>query len=514
MSQPILEMKQISKSFGSLVANDKVDLTVCRGEIHGLLGENGAGKTTLMNILYGLYRQDAGEIMVDGKPVQINSPREAIELGIGMVHQHFMLVPNLTVAENVILGQGQKGEFWLDCREAAARIEAKAKEYGVELDPWAKVEDLTVGLRQRVEIFKALFRGARLLIFDEPTAVLTPPEVEQLFHLLRNFVKRGNAVICITHKLHEIKAICDRVTILRGGRLVGTYVTGEVDADDLACLMVGDKMVTPAKQGKTKSDKVFLRVENLSTELEEGDSPLHRLSLEVCEGEIMGVAGVDGNGQTNLAHCLAGLKRPKTGKIRWAGRDMTGASPKALAESGLAYIPADRHGTATVMGMSLAENLICRRFNRKPFSRQGFLNLQAVEDYALAKVKEFEIKTSCISTRLAALSGGNQQKAVLAREIDGEPKLIIAHQPTRGLDIGSTNYVHRVLLEASRKGASIILLSTELEELLAVCDRIAVMYRGQVLGVLPAEEAYLKEIGLMMAGRVEPKGGEAHGHEN
>lgn len=514
MSQPILEMKQITKSFGTLTANDKVNLTVQPGEIHGLLGENGAGKTTLMNILYGLYRQDAGEILFDGNPVQINSPKEAINLGIGMVHQHFMLVHNLTVAENVILGQAKKGEFLLDRQEAAARIKAKAEEYGVELDPWAKIEDLTVGLRQRVEIFKALFRGARLLILDEPTAVLTPPEVEQLFNLLRNFVKQGNAVICITHKLHEIKAICDKVTILRGGRLVGTYVTKEVDADELAVLMVGDKGVTPARTERTRKGEVFLQVENLCTELEEGDSPLNRLSLEVYEGEILGVAGVDGNGQTNLAHCLAGLKKPSSGKICWAGKEMTGTSPRVLAENGLAYIPADRHGTATVMGMSLAENLICRKFAQRPFSHRGFLNLKAIEGYVQSKIGDFEIKAPSSSIRLSALSGGNQQKAVLAREIDGEPKLIVAHQPTRGLDIGSTNYVHRVLLEASRRGASIVLLSTELEELFAVCDRIAVMYRGQVLGILPAEEAYLREIGLMMAGRVESKGVDDHDHEH
>jgi ABC-type uncharacterized transport system ATPase subunit len=512
MTKPILEMKQITKSFGSLIANDQVDLTVQPGEIHGLLGENGAGKTTLMNILYGLYRQEAGEIYIDGNPVQICSPKEAISLGIGMVHQHFMLVHNLTVTENVILGQAKKGQLFINKQEAAAQIKAKAEEYGVDLDPWAKIEDLTVGLRQRVEIFKALFRGARLLILDEPTAVLTPPEVEQLFQLLTNFVRQGNSVICITHKLHEIKTICDKVTILRGGRLVGTYVTNEVDADELAVLMVGEKAVTPVKSRKSGNNKVFLKVENLTTELDEGDSPLNQLSLEVYEGEILGVAGVDGNGQTNLAHCLAGLKQPKDGKMWWAGKEMNGLSAKVLAEQGLAYIPADRHGTATAMGMSLAENLICRRFSLAPFSCKGFLSPKAIEHYVQAKIKDFEIKTPSPLVRLAALSGGNQQKVVLAREIDGEPRLIIAHQPTRGLDIGSTNYVHRVLMEAAQKGASIILLSTELEELFAICDRIAVLYRGQVMGILPAQETYLREVGLMMAGRVEPKGVDDHHH--
>lgn len=506
MTTPILEMRHITKTFGSTVANDDVSLVVQPGEIHGLLGENGAGKTTLMNILYGLYRPDTGEIRVDGKAVQIGSPKDAIGIGIGMVHQHFMLVPNLTVTENVILGQAQAGEIFINQQQAAAQIEAKSAEYGVELDPWAKIENLPVGLRQRVEIFKALFRGARILILDEPTAVLTPVEVEQLFKLFRNFAQQGNAVICITHKLNEIMAVCDRVTILREGSLVGSYDTEEVDAEELAVLMVGEKAVCPAKPRKTEKTKSFLKVENISTLLQEGDSPLNQLSLEVYQGEILGIAGVDGNGQTNLAHCIAGLKRPKEGRILLDGEETSGYSAKTLAEKGLAYIPADRHGTGTIMGMSLAENLICRQFAQKPFSNKGLLNLPAIEKHAIDKIRDFEIKAPSTATRLAALSGGNQQKVVLARELDCEPKLIIAHQPTRGLDIGSTNYVHRVLIEAGKKGASILLISTELEELFAICDRIAVMYRGRVMGVFPAERKHLREIGLLMAGGPESKG--------
>lgn len=506
MSTPILEMRGITKHFGALAANKNVDLVVQPGEIHGLLGENGAGKTTLMNILYGLYRQDSGEIKINGHTAKIASPREAIQRGIGMVHQHFMLVPNLTVTENVVLGQKGKGLF-LSKKQAAELIKSKAQEYGVELDPWAKIEDLPVGLRQRVEIFKALFRGARLLILDEPTAVLTPEEVNQLFKLLRSFAGQGQGVICITHKLHEIKALCDNVTILRGGELVGTYSTREIETDELAALMVGEKASNPVtKKTTSKMGKVFLQVEKLSTGFAEGDSPLQELSFAAYQGEILGIAGVDGNGQTNLAQCLAGLIAPAGGKIVLDGTEVQGCSAKMIAARGVAYVPADRHRTGTVMGMSLAENMVVRSFEGKPFSSRGLLRWPKIQEYAKEKIEVFEIKTPSPLARLATLSGGNQQKVVLAREMSSKPRLIIAHQPTRGLDIGSTNYVHRVLNEAAEQGATVLLLSTELEELFAVCDRIAVLYRGCVAGIVPAEERYLKEIGMLMAGCTKAEG--------
>ncbi len=500
---PRLRVSEITKTFGALKANDRVSLDVLPGEVMCLLGENGAGKSTLMNIVYGLYRADDGLIEIDGRPVTIRSPHEAIAHGIGMVHQHFMLVPPLTVADNIILGTRPlvgRSAMLTDTGAVAQRVGEVGKRYGLKIDPASRVADLSVGEQQRVEIVKALYRGVRLLILDEPTAVLTPQETTDLFRTLRNLTADGLAVIFITHKLNEVMAVSDRVTVLRDGKVVGKRRTSETSIHDLATLMVGRDVQMTVDKAVIPCGDELLMIDNLTVEGERGHKALDGLSLCVRCGEIVGVAGVDGNGQRELALAIAGLIKPATGSIRLGPTDLAGKSPYEIIHAGVRHIPEDRHAAGLVLDFSVADNLILKRSDRPPFSRRGVLQPRAILDYAAAMVKKFDVRTRSVNSETKNLSGGNQQKVVLGREIDQNPRLLIAAQPTRGLDVGATEYIHHALLEQRGQGCAILLISTELEEILALSDRIAVIYEGRIIGEVPGDRANTQKIGLMMAG--------------
>ena len=500
---PRLRVRDISKSFGSLKANDRISLDVMPGEVMCLLGENGAGKSTLMNIVYGLYRADEGQIEVDGQGVTIRSPHEAIRHGIGMVHQHFMLVPPLTVTDNIILGTRSllgKGAILSDTAAVEQRVSEVGQRYGLKIKPNARVADLSVGEQQRVEIVKALYRGVNLLILDEPTAVLTPQETTDLFRTLRSLTDDGLAVIFITHKLNEVMAVSDRVTVLRDGKVVGQRRTQDTSIHDLAQLMVGREVQMNIDKPPVACGDDLLVIENLTVEGEHGRKALDRLSLCVRCGEIVGVAGVDGNGQRELALAVAGLLKPASGAIRLGQTNIVGKSPYEIIHAGLRHIPEDRHSAGLVLDFSVADNLILKRSDQLPFSAAGVLRPRAILDYAAGMVKKFDVRTRSVNTETKNLSGGNQQKVVLGREIDQDPKLLIAAQPTRGLDVGATEYIHHALLEQRGRGVAILLISTELEEILALSDRIAVIYEGRVIGEVTGERANMQKIGLMMAG--------------
>lgn len=501
---PLLELRGITKRFGDLVANDQIDLELLPGEVHALLGENGAGKTTLMNILYGLYHPDAGEIILRGKPIQIASPRQAIEQHIGMVHQHFMLVPNFTVVENVILGMPLAGEPYLDLRRAAQQVADLAARFKLQVDPYALVGDLPVGLQQRVEILKALYRGAELLILDEPTAVLTPLEVQEFFQILRQLVQQGLSVIFISHKLSEVLEVSDRISVLRRGRLVGTLPTSQATIGVLAEMMVGRTVDLQVNRAPAEAGAVVLRLEGISARNNQDRQALREVHLEIRAGEILGIAGVDGNGQQELAETVTGLRPPSGGRIWLDGQDVTGASPAELIRRGVAYIPADRQQMGLVLDFSVADNLVLKRVDTPDFCRRGVLSLPAIQSFARQAIREYDIRASSLQQTARQLSGGNQQKVILAREIEGKPRLLVAMHPTRGLDIGAMEYVQGKLLEQRQSGVAILLISTELEELLALSDRIAVLYRGEVMGIVPAVPEAVDAIAHMMLGeRVE-----------
>ncbi|HIQ06334.1 MAG TPA: ABC transporter ATP-binding protein [Anaerolineae bacterium] len=495
-----LELTGITKHFPGVLANDQVDFDVHAGEVHALLGENGAGKTTLMRILYGLYQADEGEIRINGQPVQIRSPHDAIAHGIGMVHQHFMLVPTLTVTENVILGLPSSRAPFLDSEQAARRIAHLSETYGLKVDPNAYVWQLSVGEQQRVEIIKALFREASLLILDEPTAVLTPQEVEELFGVLREFTAHGLAVIFITHKLHEVMAISDRVTVLRAGRRVATLPTSETNPQALAELMVGRQLQPPTRENGREPGDLVLTVENLSALGDKGVPALRDVSLDVRAGEIVGLAGVSGNGQRELAEVIAGLRRPTSGQVLIEGKDVTGRSPTEMIQAGLAYIPEERLTVGTIPDFSVAENAILEVHGRPPLARGIFLNTEAVRRFTQQLIEQYDVKTPTQETPIKKLSGGNIQKLILARELSRNPKLLIAAQPTRGLDVGATEYIHHRLLEERANGTAILLISEDLDEIFALSDRIAVMYEGRIMGIVPIAFAQRETIGLMMAG--------------
>ncbi|MEI8188896.1 MAG: ABC transporter ATP-binding protein [candidate division NC10 bacterium] len=502
----VIALRGIVKRFPGVVANDGIDLDIHRGEIHCLLGENGAGKTTLMRILYGLYQPDAGELVLDGCPVRISSPRAALAHRIGMVHQHFRLVPTLSVEENIILGLDEGTGPFLNLARTRKKIERLATEYGLAIDPKAKVWQLSVGQQQRVEILKALYRDARVLIMDEPTSVLTPQEVEQLFSTLRNLVDAGLTIVFITHKLDEVMRVSDRVTVLRQGRIVDTLPTSATDKASLARLMVGREVVFRLDKARHEPGKRVLEVSDLHALSDRGLPALRGVSLSIGVGEILGIAGVSGNGQKELVEVVTGLRRATRGKVLLAGSEITNRSPRQIAEAGVAHVPEERIQMGTVPNLSLRENLILRRYRYPPFCRSIFLNRRASMENARRAIALYQIAAPSDATPAKLLSGGNIQRLVLARELSGDPRLIVAAHPTYGLDVGATEQVRQILLKERERGAAILLTSEDLEEILAVSDRILVMFSGEVMGTLEAEGADLGEIGLLMAG-TRQKGG-------
>jgi len=496
----IIKMEKITKRFPGVLANDHVDLEVEKGEIHVLLGENGAGKTTLMNILYGLHQPDAGTIYLKGREVKINSPRKAIDLGIGMVHQHFMLIPALTVTENIVLGTKVPREPFLDLTGSAEKIKALSRQYGFNLDPSVKVWHLSVGQQQRVEIIKTLYRGADILILDEPTAVLTPQETQELFAILRRLKDEGHTVIFISHKLNEVMEISDRITVLRQGRVIKTLRTKDTNKAELARLMVGREVSFVVEKTPCQPGQEALRISGLKARNDRQLEAVKSIDLAVRAGEILGLAGVDGNGQSELVEAIAGLRKATGGEVFFLGQPVRHQPLRRLFEMGLGFIPEDRHRQGLVKEMPLMENLILQRFYRPPFARYGFLNYRVIREYANELIKKYDIRTPSPLVPAKNLSGGNQQKVVLAREMDRQPALLIAMHPTRGLDVGATEYVHRRIIEERDRGCAILLVSTELEEILALSDRIAVIYEGEIMGVLNRNEISIEDLGLMMAG--------------
>lgn len=497
----VVEMLNITKDFPGIRANDDITLRLRKGEVHALLGENGAGKSTLMSILFGLYQSDGGSIRIRGKEVKIDNPNVANTLGIGMVHQHFKLVHNFTVTENIILGiEPHKGPS-LNLKNAADRIRALSKQYGLNVDPDEKIEDISVGMQQRVEILKMLYRDAEVLIFDEPTAVLTPQEIEDLIKIMRNLIKDGKSIILITHKLREIKAIADRCTVIRLGKYIGTVDVKDTSEEQMAAMMIGRQISFHIPKGPYKPGDCVLKTENLTALNSRKVTALKNFSIEVKAGEILGIAGVDGNGQTELIEVLTGLRKPESGSIFLSGKDITNFSIRERIESGIAHIPEDRHKRGLVLEYSLEENFVLETHREEPFSRKGFLNHKAIRSHAKTIISNFDVRSGQGPvTRTRSMSGGNQQKAIIGREFSLNPELLIAVQPTRGLDVGSIVYIHKRLVEQRDKGKAVLLISLELDEIRDLADRIAVISHGEIVGIVNADETNEKEIGLMMTG--------------
>jgi general nucleoside transport system ATP-binding protein len=477
-----------------------VDLEVRWREVHALLGENGAGKSTLMNVVYGLTRPDAGEMVFDGRPVTIGGPTDAIRLGIGMVHQHFMLVPPLTVAENVILGHETARHGALDLSEARLRVSEVASRHGLDIDPAARVEDLSVGLQQRVEILKALYRGARLLILDEPTSVLTPQEAERLFDVVRQLTAQGSAVIFITHKLGEVMEVADRITVMRRGRVVADTTPAESGPADLARLMVGRPVLLRVEKRPAHPGGPVLSVQGLTVEDDRHQVAVNGVDLEVRAGEIVGVAGVEGNGQEELVEAIAGLRHLRAGHVALGGRDLTHSGARRVLRTGLGFIPADRHRMGAILELSVADNLVLPEYDRPPFARGLLRRFQAVWQHAVRVIREFDIRAESAGQPFGSLSGGNQQKVVVAREIGGSVAVLIASQPTRGVDVGSIEFIHRQLIERRDAGLAVLLVSSELDEVMSLSDRVAVIYRGRIVALLEGDAVERERIGLLMAG--------------
>lgn len=494
-----VELKNITKRFPGVLANDHINLRVNAGEIVALLGENGAGKSTLMKILYGMYRPDEGEICINDQAVTISSPNDALRQGIGMIHQHFQLVPGFTVVENVALGLKSSRGPLTDLDVVSRRMLELAKQYGLQVDPNAYVWQLAVGQQQRVEIIKALYRNASLLILDEPTAVLTPNEVDEFFNILRRLRENGHALIFISHKLQEVMAISDRVTVLRGGRVVGEVATRDTTKQELAQMMVGRQVITRWEKQAAQETEPILRVQNLTVLGDKNLPAVKNLSLHVCPGEILGIAGVSGNGQRELAEAIAGLRRATTGSITSEGREIANHSPAHIIHSNIAFIPEERMLMGVVREFSVAQNAILETHDQLPYSRYTFFNFSAVNQTAARLVNDFEVKTPSLETPIKVLSGGNIQKLILARELERAPRFLLAAQPTRGVDIGATEYIHRRLIEQRARGTAILLISEDLEEVIALSDRVAVMYEGEIVGVLPPTTP-VEELGLYMAG--------------
>lgn len=493
-------MKNITKKFGDFTANDNIDLEVKKGEIHALLGENGAGKSTLMNVLYGLYTPTSGEIYINGEKVAITDPNVAIKLGLGMVHQHFMLIQPFTVAENIILGREKVKGLVLDMKNAKEEILALSKKYGLSIDLDEKIQDISVGMQQRVEIIKALYRGADILIFDEPTAVLTPQEIDELILILKELASQGKTIIIITHKLKEIKAVADKCTIIRRGKKIDTVNVADVTEKDLAQMMVGREVNLVVNKADREPGKEILNIENLVVRDFRNIAKVNGLNLDLKCGEIHGIAGVDGNGQSELLEALTGLMKVESGKVLIDGKDMTNKTPKEIQKAGINNIPEDRQKRGLVLDFTISENLILENFNKEPFSKKGILNQKNINDFSLDLIEKFDIRPTDPKYKAGSLSGGNQQKVIIAREITNDPDVLIAAQPTRGLDVGAIEYVHRFLVEQRDSGKAVLLISFELDEILALSDRVSVIYEGKIVKTFNSKETDENELGLLMAG--------------
>jgi ABC-type uncharacterized transport system ATPase subunit len=496
----VIEMRNITKQFGTFKANDKINLQVKAGEIHALLGENGAGKSTLMNVLSGLLEPTSGEILMHGKTVQITSPTKANQLGIGMVHQHFMLVDAFTVTENIILGSEPNRGGVLDRKKAREEIQKLSEQYGLSVNPDAYVRDISVGMEQRVEILKTLYRGADVLIFDEPTAVLTPQEIDELIVIMKELVKEGKSIILITHKLEEIKAVADRCTVIRRGQGIGTVNVKDVTSQQLADMMVGRTVVFKTEKKAAAPKEVVLSVENVTVKENRGLEAVKALSLEVRAGEVLGIAGIDGNGQSELIQALTGLRKVESGTVRLKGQNITNKKPRKITEAGVGHVPEDRHKYGLVLDMTLSENIALQTYYKNAYRKNGLLNYSAMNQHARQLIEEFDVRTTSELVPAKALSGGNQQKAIIAREIDRDPDLLIVANPTRGLDVGAIEFIHKRLIEQRDKNKAVLLVSFELEEILNVSDRIAVIHQGQIVGIVDPQKTTENELGLLMAG--------------
>lgn len=499
-STPVLEVRGITKRFPGVLANDHIDLKLYKGKVLGLLGENGAGKSTLMNLIYGLYQPDEGEILVNGQKVTIHGPNDAIRQGIGMVHQHFQLVDTLTVTENVMLGNESVRGIFLNRRSARNRIMEISKQYGLEVDPDALIADIPVGIQQRVEIIKALYRKADILILDEPTAVLTPQEIRGLFEIMRTLLDRGVSIVFISHKLKEILEICDNVTVLRRGRVAGHADPKQSTEQSLASMMVGRDVLLEVEKAPAKPGNVVLNVRNLYVMDDRGLPAVENLSLEIYEGEILGIAGVQGNGQTELIQAITGLRKVEAGIITLDGRDITHLSPRKVNEAGVAHVPEDRQRDGLVSMFTVSKNEVLNNYYKKPFARGIIINETAINEQAEKLVEQYDVRTPGIHVNVGTLSGGNQQKVIVAREFSHPSRLMVAAQPTRGLDVGSIEFIHKQLIRLRDEGAAVLLMSTELDEILGLSDRVAVMFDGHIIDVLPIDDADRDTVGLRMAG--------------
>nr|WP_302328493.1 ABC transporter ATP-binding protein [Salirhabdus salicampi] len=503
-------MLNIRKEFPGIVANDDITLQVKKGEIHALLGENGAGKSTLMNVLFGLYQPEKGKIRVKGEDVKITDPNVANDLGIGMVHQHFMLVDTFTVTENIVLGNEPKKGITFDMRKAEEKVRQISEQYGLKVDPKAKIKDISVGMQQRVEILKTLYRGAEILIFDEPTAVLTPQEIRELIDIMGALVREGKSIILITHKLKEIMEIADRCTVIRRGKGIDTLDVADTNPNELASLMVGREVEFKTEKAEAKPKNTTLSIQSLYVKDVRKVDMVKDLHLNIKAGEIVGIAGVDGNGQTELIEAITGLRPVSSGKISLNGKDITNLSPRRVTESGIGHIPQDRHKYGLVLDFPIGENMVLQTYYQKPYSKNGILNYKEIYRKARRLIKEYDVRTPNEYTLARSLSGGNQQKAIIGREVDREPDLLIAAQPTRGLDVGAIEFIHKKLIEERDNERAVLLLSFELDEIMNVSDRIAVMYEGKIVAIVKPNETSEEELGLLMAGSKRQREGETN----
>ena len=496
----VIEMREITKVFGEFVANDKINLELRKGEIHALLGENGAGKSTLMNMLAGLLEPTSGEIVVNGQVVKLDSPSKAASLGIGMVHQHFMLVEAFTVAENIILGSELTKNGVLDIARATREINELSERYGLAVNPSAKVADISVGAQQRVEILKTLYRGADILIFDEPTAVLTPSEIDELMAIIKNLVKEGKSIILITHKLDEIRAVSDRVTVIRRGKSIETVEIAGATNADLAEMMVGRSVSFKTEKQEAQPKEVILSIKDLVVNENRGVPAVKNLSIDVRAGEIVGIAGIDGNGQSELIQAITGLRKIESGSVELKGQSIVGLHPRQITEMSVGHVPEDRHRDGLVLEMMISENIALQTYYKEPLSKKGILNYTNIIGYAKQLMQEFDVRAASEIVPASALSGGNQQKAIIAREVDRNPDLLIVSQPTRGLDVGAIEYIHKRLIQERDNGKAVLVVSFELDEILNVSDRIAVIHDGKIQGIVTPETTNKQELGVLMAG--------------
>jgi len=498
----VIEMLEIRKQFGDFVANDNITLQLKKGEIHALLGENGAGKSTLMNVLFGLYQPEDGKIRVRGKDVKITDPNVANKLGIGMVHQHFMLVENFTVTENIILGSEPTKAGSINIKDAAKKVQELSETYGLNVDPYAKIEDISVGMQQRVEIIKTLYRGADIIIFDEPTASLTPQEITELMQIMKRLIEEGKSIILITHKLNEIMEVSDRVTVIRKGQGIGTVITAETNPTELAELMVGRQVVFKTEKIASNPKEVVLEIDSLSVTDNRGIEKVKNLNLTVRAGEIVGIAGIDGNGQSELIEAITGLRKVKSGHIKLNGKNITGLKPRKITESGIGHIPQDRHKHGLVLDFPIGHNIALQTYYKKPISKNGVIDYKKVNEMARTIIQQYDVRSGEGEMSLArSLSGGNQQKAIIGREVERDPDLLIAALPTRGLDVGAIEFIHKRLIEQRDKGKAVLLISFELDEVMNVSDQIAVIYDGYIIDTVNPQETNEQELGLLMAGQ-------------